>query len=46
MIICTYTVIKGNRIDNHKFVKIIFEWNVISMPSYYIEWTMVLLGDK
>lgn len=39
-------MIERNRIDYHKFAQIILKRHVISMPSYYIERTMVLLGSK
>lgn len=39
-------MIKGNRINDHEFVEVVFERNVISMPSYHVERTVVLLGYK
>lgn len=40
------TVIETNRIDNHKFGKIIFIRHIIAMPGNDIEDGMILLGNK
>lgn len=42
---CTYTMIEGNRIDDHEFVEVVFVGDVISVPGYHVERTVVLFGD-
>lgn len=40
------TVIKANRIDDHKLGQIVFIGHIIAMPGNHIEDTMILLGHK
>lgn len=42
----TYAMIKGNWIDDHKSIKIIFVRYIIAMPRDYVEGTVALIGHK
>ena len=43
---CTYAVVERNRINDHESIEVVFEGDVIPVPSHHVERTMVLLGGE
>lgn len=39
----TYTVVKRNRVDDHKLVEVIFVWHVVPVPRHHVERRVALL---
>lgn len=42
----THAVVKGDRVDDHKSIEIIFVRYVIAMPCDYVEGTVTLISRK
>lgn len=46
MVMFTYAVIKGDGIDNHEPIKIVFIRYVVAMPRNYVKGAVTLIGHK